>query len=266
MDMPSRIMTEIFVAAHLVEKALGRGLNLQTWTPVKSISESRDENGLWAVRTSRGTIYAPKVIHATNAYAGAILPELKDMIKPTPFMCTKVIPPDSFYGSNALQGSIYTSLPGGCVITINPRSTSDGVCLVAGVTPAQGKLTEYVATRQNQRIAQVDDSLGNFEPVNKAVESFLETELEGWKIDPVAGGGGKVEFGWSGIIGYVGGLVALVLSFAPFVEYAADTRFSRVATLSHSSARCLESRISGFWRDSMAMGWVSCTKFRIDLG
>ena len=68
------------------------GYNVYTHTPAVSVTESEVEES-WKVNTSRGSIRARKVIHATNAYVSALLPELKGLVTPTkgtrsPISCT----------------------------------------------------------------------------------------------------------------------------------------------------------------------------------
>ncbi|WWD16931.1 hypothetical protein CI109_101363 [Kwoniella shandongensis] len=144
---------------------LGLGLNLQTWTPATSVEGSANQ---WVVRTERGSISTPTVIHATNGFAGTLLPETRSVIIPTPHMCDRVVPPASFSGSFALQNS-YAVISTKGMYSINPRSTSDGVILFGGTSPNIHKLEEYVA-RDHKR--QVDDSLINFKPVTDAVREL----------------------------------------------------------------------------------------------
>lgn len=81
-----------YTAAHLwpskmVHQLVGKlvvdmGMNLQANTPVTSVSPTRDAQGLWTVQTARGAITARRVVHATNAYAGQVLPEYAGRIIP----------------------------------------------------------------------------------------------------------------------------------------------------------------------------------------
>ena len=57
------------------------GYELYAWAPVTSVEPAED--GVWTVTTPRGSITAPKVIHCTNAYCRAILPELSGLVVPT---------------------------------------------------------------------------------------------------------------------------------------------------------------------------------------
>lgn len=76
--------------AHVIQRALDLGLNLQTWTPATGVTGSA---GDWLVHTERGRIAARTVIHATNAYAPALLPEVAGAIRPTPHMYASVCYP-----------------------------------------------------------------------------------------------------------------------------------------------------------------------------
>ena len=78
---------------HLLNRAVQDGVNLQTHTPVNSVSEWRDEDGLWTVNTPRGSVRARTIIFATNAYSAALLPELKNKIVPVKGICSRIVTP-----------------------------------------------------------------------------------------------------------------------------------------------------------------------------
>ncbi|KAF8922380.1 DAO-domain-containing protein [Mucidula mucida] len=185
------------VAAHVIKTCLDLGLNLQTWTPVTSVSES-SVPGKWTVTTARGAITTPTVVFATNAYSPALLPEFKKLIRPTPHMCNKVIPPRSWSGTKALQNTYGVLCPGGSLYSINARASSDGVVLFGGSNPAQHHLMEYLESHPEER---TNDGLSNFKPVTKAVVDFIEGEFEGWGPINEAAPGEGTEYSWSGIIG-----------------------------------------------------------------
>lgn len=75
---------------HLLEGLLKKGLNLQTNTPVQSVSPTTDAEGRWTVETDRGSISASKVIYATNGYTAQVLPEYKDRIIPVRGICSHI--------------------------------------------------------------------------------------------------------------------------------------------------------------------------------
>ncbi|KIY52156.1 DAO-domain-containing protein [Fistulina hepatica ATCC 64428] len=181
-------------AAHIARICLQRGLHLQTWIPVLSVTPTN--GGAWSVETERGSIIAPTIVHATNAYAGALLPDMAHMVTPTPHMCNRVIPPRAWSGGNALQNSYGVLVPGGALYSINPTQGGQGIVLFGGSNPAQHKLHEYVDAHPGSR---TDDGLANFAPVTQAVEDFIKSDFEGWDTDYAPGEG--PDYAWSGIIG-----------------------------------------------------------------
>ncbi|KAJ0382927.1 hypothetical protein COL922a_011543 [Colletotrichum nupharicola] len=70
------------LVTHLLSLAVKRGVNLQTHTPVTSVSDTQETEGSWLVTTPRGVIKAKKVIFATNGYTAGILPEFQEKITP----------------------------------------------------------------------------------------------------------------------------------------------------------------------------------------
>ncbi|KAJ7828063.1 DAO-domain-containing protein [Mycena olivaceomarginata] len=184
------------LVAHLTRKCLAKGLNLQTWTPVTSVTASPETPVFWDVNTARGSISTPTVVYATNAYTSAILPDFAKYIQPTAHMCNKVVPPRAFAGTKALQNSYGVLAPGG-LYSINPRSNADGIVLFGGSNPNQSQLKAYLNADPNRLF---DDSLSNFKPVTDAVEDLTSTVFEAWK-DGLPAPGVGTEYAWSGIIG-----------------------------------------------------------------
>lgn len=77
----------------LASKLLGEGVNLQADTPVVSVSQD-SEAGNCIVLTGRGKITAKQVVHATNAYSAALLPEYMGKIVPVRGVCSHLVSPD----------------------------------------------------------------------------------------------------------------------------------------------------------------------------
>ncbi|KAJ7627132.1 DAO-domain-containing protein [Roridomyces roridus] len=184
------------LVAHIMQLCLDKGLNLQTWTPVSSVTPSASV-GLWSVHTPRGVISTPTVVYATNAYTSGVLPSFASYIQPTAHMCNKVIPPRTFAGGRALQNSYAVMAEGGGTYTINPRCTADGILLFGGDGPNQRKLKEYLAEDPPRLF---DDSLSDFQPITDAVTDLTSTTFDGWTEGLGAPGVGNV-YAWSGIIG-----------------------------------------------------------------
>lgn len=68
--------------------ALEQGLNLQTETPATAVLEAPAGQGGWAVQTPRGTVVAPHVVLATNAYTAHLEPAFQSIIVPLRGHCT----------------------------------------------------------------------------------------------------------------------------------------------------------------------------------
>lgn len=228
-----------------MQKCLAKGLNLQTWTPVTSVTASSQTSGSWDVNTARGSISTPTVVYATNAYTSAILPAFAKYIQPTAHMCNKVVPPRAFSGSKALQNSYGVLAPGG-LYSINPRSNADGILLFGGSNPNQSQLKAYLDADPNRLF---DDSLSNFKPVTDAVEDFTSTAFDGWK-DGLPAPGVGTEYAWSGIVGLVSHHLLTYMPIKP-----SNVLGNRARTASPSSGRCPSSRASGSAQGSTDTAW-----------
>ncbi|CAK5283379.1 unnamed protein product [Mycena citricolor] len=68
---PLKLVTKLFL---LAEEHLQ--LSIHTRTPALSIGESPSENRRWQIGTPRGVVHCSHIIHATNAYASNLLPQL----------------------------------------------------------------------------------------------------------------------------------------------------------------------------------------------
>lgn len=97
--------------AFILEKLIKSGsLNLQTSTPVTSISRDREHlpdstearGRRYTVTTPRGEIAANHIVLATNAYTSHLLPEFSDLIVPERGVMSALLPPQ---GSERLQNS-----------------------------------------------------------------------------------------------------------------------------------------------------------------
>jgi glycine/D-amino acid oxidase-like deaminating enzyme len=84
----------------LLETLIKRStLNLQTTTPVTSISSSADRK--WSVNTFRGSIETEHILLATNGYTSYLLPQFASLIVPVQGEMSALIPP-SFLEDNPL--------------------------------------------------------------------------------------------------------------------------------------------------------------------
>ncbi|KAK6005055.1 hypothetical protein QM012_007834 [Aureobasidium pullulans] len=78
-------------------------LNLQTHTPVHSISPSGTGN--WNINTDRGIVETRTVISATNAYTSHLLPSMADLIVPCRGQMSALLPGEAFSGSSRTKTS-----------------------------------------------------------------------------------------------------------------------------------------------------------------
>lgn len=233
------------LAAHIMRANLVAGVNLQTFTPARSVTpyvdndavddedtkeegKEDEENGKdrWTVHTDRGPIACTDVVHASNAYLPAYEPALRGLIRPKPHMCNKVVPPLAFSGSRALQNSYGVLLRDGSLFSINPRSGADGVVMFGGSNPGQRKLDEWVAAQPAGDRRCVDDGLSSVGDtgdgddgtaaarlVTDEVQKFAEAQFDGWRESADRDGlgpGAGYDYSWSGIIGVAGDGVPFV--------------------------------------------------------
>jgi len=135
------------------------------------------------------------------AYSGSLLADFgRIVIKPTPFICTKVVPPRSHTGSHALKNTYFVTGYKDSSVTINPRSNSDGVILFGGESTAQDELEKYI--EEHAPSGEINDSLGNFKPIIEGIQDFARGVLAEWEDEGVVGAG-HADYNWSGIMGMV---------------------------------------------------------------
>ncbi|KAI1103158.1 FAD dependent oxidoreductase [Jackrogersella minutella] len=90
---------ERLLAANGDEEGESKGsFNLQTTTPATGLSFSEPSSpqtpSLWTVHTPRGTVSAPQVLLATNAYTSHLLPQFSQLIVPTRGQVSALKPPE----------------------------------------------------------------------------------------------------------------------------------------------------------------------------
>jgi len=102
-DVAARLWPYKLVTAIWESVLTNRCLNLQTHTPVLSISSSG--NGNWNLRTDRGIVETSKVVLATNAYTSHLLPSMADLIVPCRGQMSALLPGKAFSGSSRTKTS-----------------------------------------------------------------------------------------------------------------------------------------------------------------
>ncbi|KAJ4094924.1 hypothetical protein NW761_005383 [Fusarium oxysporum] len=169
---------------HMFSEAIRQGINLQTNTPVTSVSETQDATGQWILNTNRGEVRARKVVFATNAYTGSLLPEYKSKIIPYRAVCSRIKTP----GPHPLLNNTYAlRFSDWNFDYLIPRL--DGSIIVGGARDAY--------------IRSIDSWYGNIDDtqvINEArsyFDGYMQRHFHGWEDS-----GAYVDDTWTGIMGY----------------------------------------------------------------
>jgi glycine/D-amino acid oxidase-like deaminating enzyme len=115
--------------SQLLAKLIQNGfVNLQTNTPVMSITQEDDRNIIY---TNRGEVRAKKVVFATNAYTAGICAKYRDFIIPTKSTATHITPTGGAVSPHLSHTYNISYTPGPRHIDyLNPRP--DGGIVVGG--------------------------------------------------------------------------------------------------------------------------------------
>ncbi|KAF2216294.1 hypothetical protein CERZMDRAFT_64736 [Cercospora zeae-maydis SCOH1-5] len=169
---------------HLLQKAVSRGVNLQTHTLVKSVKPAGSSNG-WSVETTRGTIQATKVIYSSNAYTSSLLPEYKGKIVGVRGICSRLVATKP--NVPLLTNSYVMRLAPGEYDYLIPRS--DGSIIVGG---ARGDYYKQLDSWYNN----YDDSK-LIESAKHYFDGYMQRYFRGWEDS-----GAYTDAVWTGIMGY----------------------------------------------------------------
>jgi glycine/D-amino acid oxidase-like deaminating enzyme len=166
---------------HMFRNAIDKGVNLQTNTPVQSISSGCDADGYWTISTKdRGVIKAKQVVMTTNAYTVALLPEHEGKIVPCRAICSRITTP----GRPPLLNNSYT-------LRFNDRDFDylvprpDGSIIVGGARQAY--------------IRHLEDWYGNtndrelIERARYYFDGYMQRHFHGWENS-----GARVDDIWTG--------------------------------------------------------------------
>ncbi|KAI7187117.1 FAD dependent oxidoreductase superfamily [Hortaea werneckii] len=153
---------------HLLDKAIARGVNLQTHTP-----------------TDRGSVEAKKVVFATNAYSSALLPEFANHIVPVRGICSRIISPkvDGPFINNSyiLRFNDYE------YDYLIPRH--DGSIVVGGARrDYYNDLGEWFGNSDDSKL--MENAKGYF-------DGYMQRHFQGWEDSEAF-----TDSVWTGIMGY----------------------------------------------------------------
>ncbi|TVY38039.1 Gamma-glutamylputrescine oxidoreductase, partial [Lachnellula subtilissima] len=154
----------------LLKHTIQKGLNLQTHTPVTSISSGPSSSGLWTASTPRGPISAKQIIFATNGYTASLLPEYAGKIVPCRGICSRITCPPSSHPPK-LDKTYGLRLPKGSHDYLIPRK--DGSIVVGGARSAFfSDPSEWYNT--------VDDST-LIDPAAHYFDNYMQENFVGWE-------------------------------------------------------------------------------------
>ncbi|KAI0391254.1 FAD dependent oxidoreductase [Xylariaceae sp. FL0594] len=184
---PAAVLWPYKMVMHLLASAVAAGVNLQTHTPVHSVSAAADSEGYWTIETSRGHTRAKRVVFATNGYTSGLLPEYTNAIIPSRGTCARVVAMD--------PSQLPHPFPSSAVVSQSPNSFDsywgvrpDGSYIVGGATP-------YRNRRELWQGVYNDSSL--IEPSVPFFEQWGRKNFVGWEDAET-----KVANVWTGIMGY----------------------------------------------------------------
>ncbi|CAG8075824.1 unnamed protein product [Penicillium salamii] len=169
---------------HLIKKVLTLGVNLQTHTPVESIT--RDTQGGYILDTPRGRIHADNVIHANNAYVSGLLPEYGKNIIPCKGICSRITVPE---GTTAplLNNSYINRTEDNTLSYFIPRA--DGSIIVGGAA-------KLFRSHEEQWYDNVNDGV-LIDSAKDYYNGYMQRTYRGWEDT-----GAKVDKIWTGVMGY----------------------------------------------------------------
>lgn len=181
----------------ILEKCLQRGLNLQTHTPVLSVTNLYPASGTkWKISTAnRGAVVADTVILATNAYTGALFPPLREFIIPTRGQLVAVRPGTKIEGAPVLTKTLglESSTTGDYMQIRAPGTAGEGDCIIGGGRSFAQNSHDHFTSEQ----PVFDDSR-----INPLVAEHLRHTATDFFGADNWGEEGRVLKEWTGIMGY----------------------------------------------------------------
>lgn len=171
---------------HLIGLLNKRGVNIQTYTPVNS-SKPGAEGG-FDITTERGTIHAAQVVHATNAYTKALLPEYAKSIVPCKGICCHIAVPEGQDAPLVQNSYIIREFGNPSVLSyLIPRA--DGGIIVGGAS-------EIFRPHTEQWYNNTDDSC-LIDSAKDYYKNYMQNNFRGWENSNAS-----VKSIWTGVMGY----------------------------------------------------------------
>jgi glycine/D-amino acid oxidase-like deaminating enzyme len=138
----------------MLKHCLGKGVNLQTNTPVEAIEQVDKfdpQAPRWIVKTPRGSVQTANLVFATNGYTAHLLPKMQGIIVPLRGQITAQRPGSKLPGLDTTYSFIYTH--GYEYMITRPPGTPDAGTIIIGgglgTLPSRGA-TEFGNTSDTQ--------------------------------------------------------------------------------------------------------------------
>jgi len=176
------------LAQWLLSSVIEKGARLFTYAPATGVTK---DGSRWKVKTSRGCVLAEKVVHCTNAYSAALLPQLNGFVTPNKAQAHSVMPTAAFSGNQILQSTMSLRYSMHHFYSLIQRR-GDGT-FILGVSRANPELSS--ATKA--QIVSFDDTAFNEEIVDDGLRQF-GTMFPAMQDKQRHGEG--LDFAWTGII------------------------------------------------------------------
>ncbi|TVY30611.1 Gamma-glutamylputrescine oxidoreductase [Lachnellula hyalina] len=170
----------------LLSIVVAKGVNLQTHTPVTSISDTPDSEGRWTVTTSRGSIKAKKVVLASNAYTSGIAPQFANKIVPVRGICSRITTPAN-KPAPTLVNTMSLRYKANQYDYLIPRT--DGSIIVGGAKQQfWSDPTHWYGVTDDSKL---------IEPAKNYFDGLMQRHYKGWEDS-----GAYTDKVWTGIMGY----------------------------------------------------------------
>ncbi|KAF9881470.1 FAD dependent oxidoreductase [Colletotrichum karsti] len=169
----------------LLSKALAAGVNLQTNTPVTSVTDAPDAEAYLTLMTSRGPIRAKKIVYATNGYTSSILPEFSEKIVPVRGICSHIEP----------AKTPAPLLPHSYIVRWSDTEYEYLIPRLDGSIVVGGARSEYWQDLDSWYNTVRDDEL--IDSAKNYFDGYMQRVFRGWEDS-----GARTSKVWTGIMGY----------------------------------------------------------------
>ena len=184
----------------LLKTVVEQGAKLWTHCPALELKDTAGRK--WDVSTPRGVVTADKVVHCTNGYSAALLPQLKSFVTPNKAQAHALVPQHGYTGDQVLESTMSLRYSMHHFYSLIQRQ-GDGT-LVLGVSRANPELSQSTKAQ----VVSFDDGSFNSEVADDALRRFKiifpQTESEKQRH------GEGLDHAWTGVIGMTPDSVPLV--------------------------------------------------------